>query len=324
MGHIAVEDGSPTQFALTRISQQLWREAMGELPENVEYDECGTLRIATGEEQMSAARRTQELFAKHRIASFLLDPAQTAEAEPNLRTGLAGSLLVPGDAMIYPPCAASALLDRAREGRIAIRLNEEVASVSPGEITVRDGTKIIAKHIVIACGLWSPKFCAGISLVPCRSHLVETDRYPRFVRRKIIELGAPEDAAATFDIQPRRTGQMLVGSSWQRGASDEAVDHEILGRMLAHARNFLPSFGGMSVVRAWTGTHVVTPDGFPLIGPCPGHDKIWLATGHGQTGVTTALATARLLLDQLLNRKSAIPLEPYLPSRFAKQGASND
>jgi glycine/D-amino acid oxidase-like deaminating enzyme len=32
-------------------------------------------------------------------------------------------------------------------------------------------------------------------------------------------------------------------------------------------------------------------------------------------GITTSLGTARLLLDQMLNRAPAIPLEPYLPGR---------
>ena len=32
-------------------------------------------------------------------------------------------------------------------------------------------------------------------------------------------------------------------------------------------------------------------------------------------GITTSLATAKLLVDQILGRKSEIPVEPYLPSR---------
>jgi len=35
-------------------------------------------------------------------------------------------------------------------------------------------------------------------------------------------------------------------------------------------------------------------------------------------GITTSLATARILVDQLLNRKSEIPIEPYLPARIGK------
>ena len=43
---------------------------------------------------------------------------------------------------------------------------------------------------------------------------------------------------------------------------------------------------------------------------------VFLATGHEGLGITTSLATARLLSDYFAGRKSLIPLEPYLPSRF--------
>jgi glycine/D-amino acid oxidase-like deaminating enzyme len=32
-------------------------------------------------------------------------------------------------------------------------------------------------------------------------------------------------------------------------------------------------------------------------------------------GITTSLATARILVDQIAGRKAAIPVEPYLPVR---------
>jgi len=52
-----------------------------------------------------------------------------------------------------------------------------------------------------------------------------------------------------------------------------------------------------------------------VIGKCPGRKNLYLATGHEGLGITTSLATGRLLLDQLLQRTPAIPVEPYSPSR---------
>jgi len=42
---------------------------------------------------------------------------------------------------------------------------------------------------------------------------------------------------------------------------------------------------------------------------------LFLATGHEGLGITTSLGTARLLVDQLVGRSPAVPIEPYLPSR---------
>ena len=45
---------------------------------------------------------------------------------------------------------------------------------------------------------------------------------------------------------------------------------------------------------------------------------MFLATGHEGLGITTSLASARFLVDQLIKRPSEIPVEPYLPAREAE------
>ena len=75
----------------------------------------------------------------------------------------------------------------------------------------------------------------------------------------------------------------------------------------------------MSAVRTWTGFRAATSDKLPLIGPCPGDRSLFLATGHEGLGITTSLATARILVDQITGAKSEIPIEPYLPSRSVKE-----
>ena len=69
-----------------------------------------------------------------------------------------------------------------------------------------------------------------------------------------------------------------------------------------------------AAVRTWTGFRAATPDKLPLIGPSTGDRSIFLATGHEGLGITTSLATARLLADQITGTTSEIPIEPYLPS----------
>jgi glycine/D-amino acid oxidase-like deaminating enzyme len=75
----------------------------------------------------------------------------------------------------------------------------------------------------------------------------------------------------------------------------------------------------MSTVRTWTGFRAATPDKLPLIGPRPEDKSIFLATGHEGLGITTSLGTAKILVDQITGTKTEIPIEPYLPSRAAKE-----
>jgi glycine/D-amino acid oxidase-like deaminating enzyme len=171
--------------------------------------------------------------------------------------------------------------------------------------------------------------CADLPLVRKRKgHLLITDRYPGLVRHQLVELGYLKSAhASTADsvacnVQPRATGQLLIGSSRQFGDEDLDVRPELLARMMARATEYLPVLAGLSSVRVWTGFRAATEDKLPLIGLASPRDaSLYLATGHEGLGITTSLATAELLVDQIVGRPSKIAPEPYLPSRFVRQVA---
>ena len=110
MGHIVVLDGSPAQLALTRYSQMLWRSLAGELPNDVEYTQRGTLWVAADDEEVQEICRKHSAYKEHGISSDLLDAAGDSSAEPALRSGLAGGLLVHEDVVISPQVAAQFLL----------------------------------------------------------------------------------------------------------------------------------------------------------------------------------------------------------------------
>jgi glycine/D-amino acid oxidase-like deaminating enzyme len=323
MGHIVVMDDSEAQFALTEYSRRLWLQLRSELSADVEYEVCGTLWVAADEEEMAEARRKEKYYTERKARVEILDGEGVRRAEPNLRPGLAGGLRVVEDGVIYPPCAARFLIDKARRHGAEFRAGAAVRALLPeGGAALADGSRIAAGRSVNATGPWSPELTPGLPVRKRKGHLVITDRYPGYVHHQIVELGYLKSAHSTskdsvaFNIQPRQTGQMLIGSSRQFDAEGTEVEPEILSRMLARAMEYLPSLGKLSATRVWTGHRAATPDKLPLIGPSLEHDRIWLASGHEGLGITTSLGTGRLLADLLLGRGTEIPAQPYAPSRF--------
>jgi D-hydroxyproline dehydrogenase subunit beta len=321
MGHIVVMDDSEAQFALTRYSQQLWQALRRELPDDVEYEQCGTIWVAADEQEMNEVRRKHDYYGARNVPTDLIDARTLKTLEPNLREGLAGGLLVPEDGVLYPPCAARFLLDRAQMHGAELRLGASVVKIENQCLQVSDGSRIAAGIVVNAGGAWSPELLPGLEIKKRKGHLVITDRYPGFVRHQLVELGYLKSAhsltsdSVAFNVQPRRTGQILIGSSRQYGAEHKEVDHDIVRRMLQRAQEYIPALGRMSALRTWTGFRAATPDKLPLIGPWPGDKSLFLATGHEGLGITSSLATARILVDQITGTKSEISSEPYLPSR---------
>jgi glycine/D-amino acid oxidase-like deaminating enzyme len=316
-------DDSEAQFQLTSCSRSLWHELVKELPPDVEYDPCGTLWIAADEEELAEVRRKHQYYTERGVRVEMIDGAAVKEVEPNLRPGLAGGLRVPDDAVLYPPCAARFLLQQAVQHGAEARMGVVVQELlSTGGVRLADGTRISAGICVNAAGACSPALTPGLPIRKRKGHLLITDRYPGYVHHQIVELGYLKNAhsvasdSVAFNIQPRKTGQMLIGSSRQFDAEGSAIDHCILDRMLRRSVEFLPSLGNLSAIRAWTGDRPATPDKLPVIGPSTEHQRIWFATGHEGLGITTSLATARLLVDMLLKRPTAISASPYSPERF--------
>jgi glycine/D-amino acid oxidase-like deaminating enzyme len=327
MGHIVVMDDSDAQFALTNYSQRLWQELRPELPDDVEYEQSGTIWVAADEEEMAEVFRKREYYQKRGVGAEVMDVRQLKQAEPNLRDGLAGGLLVPGDAVLYPPCAARFLIGRALQRGAKLKLGASVVQISEGSVRLNDGQEIAGGIVVNAAGANAAELTAGIDVKKRKGHLVITDRYPGFLRHQLVELGYLKSAhsvsrdSVAFNVQPRRTGQILIGSSRQYGAEHKEVDQVMLSRMVRRAQEYMPALGSMSAVRVWTGFRAATPDKLPLIGPCPGYKSVFLATGHEGLGITTSLGTARILVGQVTGTIPEIAVEPYLPSRTAKEYA---
>lgn len=320
MGHVVVMDDSPAQLALTHYSQQLWDDLVQNAPHDYEYDRCGTLWIADGAEEFTEAQRKHTLLRDAGVACEVVDERGLYQLEPELRRGLAGALLVTSDSIIYPPRAAALLLERA-VSRGTRLLKGRAVSLEAGGVRLHDGTTLSADAIVVATGAHAVDLMPELPIRPKKGHLAITDRYPGFVHHELVELGYIKNAHAAsgdsvaFNVQPRPTGQLLIGSSRQFDAPDPAVDYRMLARMLTRAATYLPRLDGVSCLRVWTGYRAATPDGLPLIGPCPDRPGVWLATGHEGLGITTAPATAALLAAQMVGNTCPLPIEPYLPSR---------
>ena len=236
--------------------------------------------------------------------------------------------------MLYPPCAARFLLERARQHGAEIRTGAVVQELLPeGGVRLADGARISPPDFVNATGPWSPTLTPGLPVRRRKGHLVITDRYPGFVRHQIVELGYLKSAHAAssdsvaFNIQPRQTGQMLIGSSRQFDAESAAVDQGILDRMLWRALEYLPELGKLSALRVWTGHRAATPDKLPLIGPSgrrpdlaghrargPGHHHV---AGHR---ATAGGPTAQPAVGNLRHALCARAVRPGRPAWLSRCG----
>lgn len=320
MGHVVVMDDSEAQFALTAWSRRLLDALLPELPATAEFQRAGTLWVAEDDAQLDAARAKLGYYLERGVRAELLDAAALREAEPKLRPGLAGGLRVPDDAVVYPPTVARWLLAEAERRGAAVRRGATVRRIEAHGVVTDEGVQS-AGHVVNAAGAAAPALTPGLPVVPRKGHLVITERTPGFCRHQMVELGYLRSAhtltaaSVAFNVQPRATGQLLIGSSRELVGWDASINREVLGQMLRRAIAFMPSLSAIPAARTWTGFRPATPDKLPLVGRWPAVPGLWIAAGHEGLGITTALGTGMLLADLLLGRPSPIDAGAFAPGR---------
>lgn len=69
-------------------------------------------------------------------------------------------------------------------------------------------------------------------------------------------------------------------------------------------------------VKTWLGYRPSTPDSIPIIGPVIAHPGLFLACGHGHTGMTGAPMTAKLIAHHMLEEPEPIRAAQYALDRF--------
>lgn len=322
MGHIVVMDDSAAQFALTDYSRTLWNQLAAQMPPSSEYEFCGTIWAAADEEEMREVERKKSFYEQRGVRCEILDEKNLRNAEPNLREDLRGALLVNDDSVVYQLSAAKFLLDRAVSHGAKVYTKSRAVEISADGVKIANGDLIRAARVINAAGISATDLSEKLKIIKRKGHLVITDRYPKFVSHQIVELGYLKSAhgvdadSVAFNVQPRMTGQILIGSSRQFGAFDASIDRKILRRMLNRAFEYMPTLRKLQAVRVWTGFRPATPDNLPYIGKYPGFENVYVAAGHEGLGITTALGTARILTDEILGRESEISREVYSPARI--------
>ncbi|CCP01583.1 FAD dependent oxidoreductase [Erwinia amylovora Ea644] len=318
MGHLLILDDNPAECALTRYSLKRWKEISHLLPDAAAYRRNGTLWMAASEQEMAVAEQKYHLLRQLGENCALLNGEQLTQAEPAVRQGLAGGLLVNDDGILYAPVVAQWMSQHPRINNIRGR----VVDLNEPYVVLDDGRQYRARHIVLANGIQATELSPELPLVPKKGHLLITDRYPHGITRTLVELGYVTSVhhatgpSAACNIQPRPTGQLLIGATRQFDSVDHAVEPWMLSKMVRRACEYVPAVKKMNAIRTWTGFRAASPDGLPLIGRYPGRSGLWLAVGHEGLGVTTATATADLIKADILQQHHPLEAGAYLPDRF--------
>lgn len=346
MGHLMVTPDDAQHYALSAHSVALWRQLAAEVGADggFDYNPTGALYLADSAADLELLPQLRDQFVQNGDRADILDPRQLRGLEPGLADDLPGALFYPGDGVVLPMTACGAMLRLAQRANartlvrpgVAVTGIERAAGRVAGVVTATG--RIAAGHVVVAAGVWTPEVAAfaglpRLPIVPRAGNLAITAHHASPIRTQLLEVaylrvahGAAQAdplqttvdrGAHAVNMQPQSLGGCLIGSTRQFRGMDRSVDRELLHRSLARAARYAPGLRDLPIVRTWVGLRPYSLDKLPLIGPWPGVDGLWIASGHEGLGISLAPVTGHLIAQQIVGGACAVDPTPYLPARCA-------
>jgi len=229
---------------------------------------------------------------------------EARELDPALSEAVIGGVHAPSERYVRPESVSAGL---------AAWLSANGAQVEEGT-AVDDLGDLDADAVVVAAGAWS-------------GELLGKSRFPM-------------EAAKGYSITAKSSGTLprhalylsegKVGTSSYRGdllriagifdltGIDERLKRKRIDAIVRSSAAFLKDWEPEEIELEWAGLRPYPSDGLPVIGPVPGREGLYVATGHGRMGITLGPITGKLIAQVILEGAAPRELEPFRIERFSR------
>ena len=314
---VPIDESPETSFArLALASWRLYPDVVRDLEArtgiDIEYVTRGTIYPT------SASRKAREVSQWADLAEFgveVLEGDEVQRREPALSPTIRHAVFVKGDhwlnnqrlVLAYAQAAASAGV----ELRSGCNVSRVIVEGGRARAVVTEGERIDGDAVLLAAGAWSGELMAGLGarlrIEPRRGQMIALAHVPPVITHCVH---------GEVYLIPRPSGELLIGATVERAGFQRAVTAEGISSLLQSAIELVPALRDLPIARTWCGFRPWAPDSLPVLGPWPGIDGLFIATGHFRNGILLAPITARLMTDWITGGAPSLEVKDFLPDRF--------
>lgn len=317
-GFLALNWSSGATGKLANLSYRLHEELARELQVDYGYRKVNTLSVSFSE---SSKGTTDE---RNDVPAWITGPAK--------RPAVIGSPET--TAQVHPRLFTKAILDNAIKNHGVVVKIGKVEAIQTSDTTKKvtgvlvDGEIVPADSVVVAMGPWSSQLkligqLTSISGLKAHSIILKP-KDPEVITADMLftHYVTKEGKKYEPEIYPRPNGEVYMC-----GMSEEVQVPE-------DPSEIVPSSGSSPALRQMAATissHLATADctaeqacflpcsedGLPVIGPIPGVEGAFVATGHSCWGILMAPATGLAMAELIAEGEAkSVDLRPFYPQRF--------
>ena len=322
--HVERVDVNPTA-ALRSWSATLYPEWSAALLDETGVDNgfrrTGGVDVALTDEDEAELTTMAGRWRAECVVFERLAPADLRTVEPALGPDVRAAVFLPDRAQIRNPWHLRALEaavlrfgGRVLTGRPARGFDTLQGRVSA--VRTDDGV-IDCGAVVVAAGAWSSGLLDGLGVdaptPPLKGQIV-------LMRTKIRMLRRIVEHRSNY-LVPREDGRVLVGATQEDAGFDTTTHAEAERDLVRLARMLCPVLETADVERSWAGLRPGSIDSRPYLGPIPGYDNAFVATGHKRSGLQLSTGTAEAIADLILGRAPRLDLSAF---RLGREPAAAD
>lgn len=222
----------------------------------------------------------------------------------------AGAIISPDSADADPLQLALGLLNVATSRGARLFEAETATFDSAGHavgVQLTDGRTVETRYVVLATGYVMPDIVKTTVQKPSSSWAIATKPQPDQLWRDGVLIW--EDSKDYLYARTTASGRIIIGGE----DSDEIIDPDARDALIpAKARALKEKLAALwpraelAINYRWAGTFDTTRDGLPLIGPVPGHPRLYAAYGYGGNGITFSYLAAQLIGGMIAGKRSPL------------------
>lgn len=285
------------------------------------YRSNGYLEVYRTARGADVARHEAEFARGQGLGPREVGRSELRDREPSISAGVLGAFQYDEGRSMDPYGFVRAVAAQAEGAGAELRSGVEVESVLTGNGRARGvrtkGGEIEASAVVLATGAYSAdlyrRLGCPLPVIPAKGYHIDLAAGPRS-----LGVNRPCLLVETSVFCTPLPGRLRLAGTLEFSGVNHRIRRRRLDQLLGGARLYVDGLDGPDVatVSEWCGLRPCTPDGLPAVGPLPGWDDLYTATGHAMLGLTYGPVTGEMLADLLVDGRSAPALRALDPARF--------
>jgi sarcosine dehydrogenase len=303
------------------------------------FHRVGSLLLALTPERVASFQEHVERANSSGVEARFVDGAEMSRLAPHMDvTRLEGGYFVPSDGYLDPGQCARAYCAAAEDLGAVIRPGTAATGLSVRDGRVvgveTDSGLVEAEKVVVTAGPWTGTLTRTVgyepAMVPIRHQRVTTapvsgipDHHPVVRVTDASCYLRPEEGGYLYGFfEPDPTSYQEIPAGLRTAEIEEPV--EVMEEARERLAPVFPILEGLEISDYKRGLTTFAPDGAYLIGPVPGIEGLFAATGCAALGIAGSAVVGRWLTEWVVRGDPGEDLSSVSLDRFGERASDRD